>query len=126
VHWAIKLAGKGCLFLYTRTTRLMEEMKLAQADGSFRKRLGQIAKIDLLILDDWGLSTMTQSERQDLLELIDDRTRKSTLITIQIPVKSWHEVIGEPTLADAILDRIVHRAHTIDMTGDSMRKTKKA
>lgn len=116
---------QGLSVLYTRTTRLMEEMKLAHADGSFRKRLGQIARMDLLILDDWGLSTMTQSERQDLLELIDDRTRKSTLITSQIPVKSWHEVIGEPTLADAILDRIVHRAHTIDMTGDSMRKTKK-
>ena len=68
---------------------------------------------------------MTQSERQDLLELIDDRTRKSTLITSQIPVKAWHEVIGEPTLADAILDRIVHRAHMIEMTGESMRKTKK-
>ncbi len=68
---------------------------------------------------------MTQSERQDLLELIDDRTRKSTLITSQIPVKAWHEVIGEPTLADAILDRIVHRAHMIEMTGESMRKMKK-
>ena len=76
-------------------------------------------------MDDWGLSTLTQSERQDLLELIDDRTKKSTLITSQIPVKAWHEIIGEPTLADAILDRIVHRAHTIELTGDSMRKTKK-
>ncbi|ARU32912.1 hypothetical protein CAP31_08845 [Sulfuriferula sp. AH1] len=85
----------------------------------------QIAKVDMLILDDWGLSTLTQSERRDLLELIDDRTQKATLITSQIPVKAWHEVIGEPTLADAILDRIVHRAHTIELTGDSMRKTKK-
>ena len=116
---------QGLSVLYTRTSRLMEEMKLAHADGSFRKRLLQIAKVDLLILDDWGLSTMTQSERQDLLELIDDRTRKSTLITSQIPVKAWHEVIGEPTLADAILDRIVHRAHMIEMIGESMRKTKK-
>lgn len=116
---------QGLSVLYTRTSRLMEEMKLAHADGSFRKRLAQIARMDLLILDDWGLSTMTASERQDLLELIDDRTRKSTLITSQIPVNAWHEVIGEPTLADAILDRIVHRAHTIEMTGDSMRKTKK-
>ena len=116
---------QGLSVLYTRTSRLMEEMKLAHADGSFRKRLAQIARMDLLILDDWGLSTMTAAERQDLLELIDDRTRKSTLITSQIPVNAWHEVIGEPTLADAILDRIVHRAHTIEMTGDSMRKTKK-
>jgi DNA replication protein DnaC len=68
---------------------------------------------------------MSQSERQDLLELIDDRTGRSTLITSQVPVKAWHEVIGEPTLADAILDRIVHRAHSIKMTGDSMRKTRK-
>ncbi len=116
---------QGLSVLYTRTTRLMEEMKLAHADGSFRRRLSQIAKMDLLILDDWGLSAMTQSERQDLLELIDDRTRRSTLITSQVPVKAWHEVIGEPTLADAILDRIVHRAHAIKMTGDSMRKTRK-
>ena len=81
--------------------------------------------MDLLILDDWGLTTMTQPERQDLLELIDDRTQRSTLITSQVPVKAWHEVIGEPTLADAILDRIVHRAHSLKMTGESMRKTRK-
>ena len=116
---------QGLSVLYTRTSRLMEEMKLAHADGSFRKRLAQIAKVDLLILDDWGSSTMTSSERQDLLEIIDDRTRRATLITSQIPVKSWHEVIGEPTLADAILDRIVHRAHTIELIGESMRKSKK-
>lgn len=116
---------QGLSVLYTRTTRLMEEMKLAHADGSFRKRLSQIAKMDLLILDDWGLSAMSQSERQDLLELIDDRTGRSTLITSQVPVNAWHEIIGEPTLADAILDRIVHRAHSIKMTGDSMRKTRK-
>jgi DNA replication protein DnaC len=115
---------QGMSVLYVRTSRLLEEMKLAHADGSFRKRLMQIAKIDLLVLDDFGVSTLSPSERQDLLELIDDRTKRSTLLTSQIPVKAWHEVIGEPTLADAILDRIVHRAHTIDLTGDSMRKTK--
>jgi DNA replication protein DnaC len=116
---------QGMSVLYVRTSRLLEELKLAHADGSFRKRLMQIAKVELLIIDDFGVSTLSPSERQDLLELIDDRTKKSTLITSQIPVKAWHEVIGEPTLADAILDRIVHRAHTIDLTGDSMRKTKK-
>lgn len=110
---------------YVRTSRLLEELKLAHGDGSFRKRLMQIARIDLLILDDFGVSTLTQFERQDLLELIDDRTTKSTLITSQIPVKAWHDVIGEPTLADAILDRIVHRAHIIKLTGETMRKTKK-
>jgi DNA replication protein DnaC len=116
---------QGLSVLYVRTSRLLEEMKLAHSDGSFRKRLMQLAKVDMLILDDWGLSTLTQAERQDLLELIDDRTRKSTLITSQIPVKAWHEVIGEHTLADAILDRIVHRAHTVELTGESMRKKKK-
>ncbi len=87
---------------------IMEEMKLAHADGSLRKRLSQIAKTDMLILDYWGLSAMSQPERQDMPELIVDRTRKSTLITSQIPVKAWHEVIGEPLLAGAILDRLVH------------------
>jgi DNA replication protein DnaC len=116
---------QGMSVLYVRTSRLLEELKLAHADGSFRKRLMQIAKVELLIIDDFGVSTLSPSERQDLLELIDDRTKRSTLLTSQIPVKAWHEVIGEPTLADAILDRIVHRAHTIDLTGDSMRKTKK-
>ncbi len=116
---------QGLSVLYVRTSRLMEEMKLAHADGSFRKRLAQMAKVDILILDDWGLSAMTQSERQDLLEIIDDRTRRSTLITSQIPVKAWHEIIGEPTLADAILDRIVHRAHSIELAGESMRKKQK-
>ena len=82
-------------------------------------------RFDLLILDDFGVATLTQSERQDLLEIIDDRTTKSTIITSQIPVKAWHDVIGEPTLADAILDRIVHRAYVTQLTGETMRKTKK-
>ncbi len=82
-------------------------------------------RFDLLILDDFGVATLTQSERQDLLEIIDDRTTKSTIITSQIPVKAWHDVIGEPNLADAILDRIVHRAHVIQLTGETMRKLKK-
>lgn len=116
---------QGLSVLYVRTSRFLEEMKLSHSDGSFRKRLTSIAKVDMLILDDWGLSTLTQSERQDVLELIDDRTKKATLITSQLPVKAWHEVIGEPTLADAILDRIIHRAHTIELSGESMRKTKR-
>lgn len=116
---------QGMSVLYIRTSRLLEELKLAHGDGSFRKRLMQIARIELLILDDFGVATLNQSERQDLLELIDDRTTKSTIITSQIPVKAWHDVIGEPTLADAILDRIVHRAHTIKLTGETMRKPKK-
>ena len=82
-------------------------------------------RFELLILDDFGVATLTQSERQDLLELIDDRATKSTIITSQIPVKAWHDVIGEPTLADAIFDRIVHRAHVIKLAGETMRKTKR-
>ena len=85
----------------------------------------QIAKFGLLVLDDFGVATLTQSVRQDLLVVIDDRTTKSTLITSQIPVKAWHDVIREPRLADAILDRIVHLAHVIKLTGETMRKQKK-
>ena len=116
---------QGLSVLYVRTSRLLEEIKLAHAEGSFRKRLMQIAKFELLVLGDFGVATLTQSERQDLLEVIDDRAPKSTIITSPIPVKAWHDVIGEPTLADAILDRIVHRAHVIKLTGETMRKPKK-
>ena len=81
------------------------------------------AKTDLLVLDDWGLTPMTDPQRRDLLELLEDRYgRKSTIVTSQLPVTSWHEAIGDPTLADAILDRIVHNAHKIELKGESMRK----
>ena len=116
---------QGMSVLYVRTSRLLEEIKLAHAEGSFPKRPMQIAKFELLVLDDFGVATLTQSERQDLLEVIDDCTPKSTIITSQIPVEAWHDVIGEPTLADAILYRIVHRAHVIKLTGETMRKPKK-
>ena len=85
--------------------------------------LKTLARTDLLILDDWGLSTLSQSQRIDLLEILEDRNgRGATLVTSQVPVEQWHEVIGEPTLADAILDRLVHNAHRLNLTGDSMRK----
>lgn len=114
---------QGLSVLYVRVPRLFDELKVAHADGSFRKRLAAFAKADLLILDDWGLAPLVQCERNDLLEMIDDRANtRSTIITSQLPVEHWHEYIGEPTLADAILDRVLHSAHKIQLQGDSMRK----
>jgi DNA replication protein DnaC len=123
------LAHKACLeghsALYLRLPRLFEELRLAKADGRYGKLMLSYAKTDLLVLDDWGLTQMTDPQRRDLLELMEDRYGlKSTIITSQLPVTAWHEAIGDPTLADAILDRIVHNAHKINMKGESMRKTK--
>ena len=100
-----------------------EELRLAKADGRYGKLMLSYAKTDLLVLDDWGLTPMTDPQRRDLLELLEDRYgKKSTIVTSQLPVTSWHEAIGDPTLADAILDRIVHNAHKIELKGESMRK----
>ena len=121
--FTIRLIHRG--IKYAAVPTAAPDVTLAHADGSFRKRLMQMAKFDLLVLDDFGVATLTQSVRQDLLVVIDDRTTKSTLITSQIPVKAWHDVIREPRLADAILDRIVHLAHVIKLTGETMRKQKK-
>ena len=126
-YLACALAHKGCLegysALYLRLPRLFEELRLAKADGRYGKLMLGYAKTDLLVLDDWGLTPMTDPQRRDLLELLEDRYgRKSTIVTSQLPVTSWHEAIGDPTLADAILDRIVHNAHKIELKGESMRK----
>jgi len=87
------------------------------------RMIKSLGKVDLLILDDWGLSTLTQSQRIDLLEILEERHgRGSTIVTSQIPVEQWHEVVGAPTLADAIMDRLVHNAHRLTMTGESMRR----
>jgi DNA replication protein DnaC len=108
---------------YFRASRLFEALTLSHGDGSFGKFLGQIAKAKLLIIDDWGLDTLTQQQRNDLLEVIEDRNGSgATLITSQLPPKLWHEAIGEATLADAILDRLLHNAHKIQLQGPSMRK----
>jgi len=128
-YLACALAHKACLeghsALYLRLPRLFEELRLAKADGRYGKLMLSYAKTDLLVLDDWGLTPMTDPQRRDLLELMEDRYGlKSTIITSQLPVTAWHDAIGDPTLADAILDRIVHNAHKIDMKGESMRKTK--
>ncbi|MER8868103.1 IS21-like element helper ATPase IstB [Mesorhizobium sp. M0751] len=105
--------------------RLFEDLALARLDGRFPRLIDKLARVQLLILDDWGTHTLSDRQRLDLLEIFEERyRRKSTLITAQLPVAAWHEMIGEVTLADAILDRIVHNAHRITLEGDSMRKRK--
>ena len=109
--------------LYVRAPRLLEELRVAHGDGSFGRRLAQLARIDLLAIDDFAIAPVTAPERNDLLELLDDRVgTRATLITSQLPVTSWHAWLNDPTLADAILDRIVHTAHKIALKGESMRK----
>lgn len=120
---AQQAARSGFTVLYTRAPRLLEELRVAHGDGSFGRRLAQLARIDLLALDDFAIAPITASERNDLLELLDDRVgTRATLITSQLPVTAWHEWLNDPTLADAILDRIVHAAHKISLRGESMRK----
>jgi len=121
------LAQKACRDGYTvhyaRVPRLFADLELAHGDGRFPRLFRTLVKADLLILDDWGLSVLNPPERRDLLEILDDRHgRASTIVTSQIPVEHWHDVIGDPTLGDAILDRLVHNAHRLQLTGESMRK----
>lgn len=121
---ARQAARCGFTVLYTRTTRLMTELRVAHGDGSFGRRLAQLARIDVLVLDDFAGAPMEPSERTDLLELLDDRVgTKATLITSQMAVKKWHAWLDDPTIADAILDRIVHCSHRIELKGPSLRKT---
>jgi DNA replication protein DnaC len=120
---AQQAARSGFTVLYMRAPRLLEELRVAHGDGSFGRRLAQLARIDLLAIDDFAIAPITAAERNDLLELLDDRVgTRATLITSQLPVTSWHEWLNDPTLADAILDRIVHAAHKITLKGESMRK----
>lgn len=120
---AQKACREGYTALYLRLPRLFEELSLAHGDGRFTKLMAGFAKTDLIILDDWGLAKFTAEQRRDLLELLDDRHGcRSTLVTSQVPVDHWHEVIGDPTLGDAILDRLVHNAYRINLKGESMRK----
>jgi DNA replication protein DnaC len=115
----------GLSVLYVRAPRLFEELTLCHADGSFRKRLAAIAKINVLIIDDFAIAPIGPRERNDLLELIDDRVgTRSCIVTSQLPIEDWHDYIGDPTLADAILDRILHRSHRIHLKAkESIRKT---
>ena len=122
--FAHQACRQGLSALYLRASRLFEELGLCHADGSFRKRLAAIAKVDLVVIDDFAISPIGSRERSDLLELLDDRVGgRSTLITSQLPLDHWHDYIGDPTLADAILDRLMHNAHKIHLEGEeSMRK----
>lgn len=124
---ACALGHKACRdnrsVLYQRLPRLFDALALAHGDGRHARLLKSLARVDLLILDDWGLASMTAEQRRDLLEVIDDRHgRGSTIVTSQLPVEHWHEIIGDPTIADAILDRLVHNAHKLALKGESLRK----
>jgi DNA replication protein DnaC len=120
---ARQAARCGFTVLYTRTTRLMTELRVAHGEGSFARRLAQLARIDVLVLDDFAGAPMEPAERTDLLELLDDRVgTKATLITSQMAVNKWHAWLDDPTVADAILDRIVHGSHRIALKGPSLRK----
>lgn len=114
---------QGLRVLYRRMPRLFDELALAKAEGSYARLLAKLAKHDVLILDDFGIGQLTDAHRHDLLEVLDDRyNSRSTLVTSQLPVGKWHTWIGDPTLADAILDRLVHNAHKITLKGPSRRK----
>jgi DNA replication protein DnaC len=122
---AHQAARSGFSVLYTRAARLFDELQVAHGDGSFARRLAQLAKLDLLVIDDFAISPIGAAERNDLLELLDDRVgTRSTLITSQLPVKAWHTYLDDPTLADAILDRVVHSSHKIELKGKSLRDPK--
>ncbi len=121
--FAQKACREGYNTVYARISRLFEDLGLAKGDGRYIKMLAGFAKTDLLVLDDYGLSQLTREQRHDLLEILEDRHGvRSTLVTSQLPVEHWHEQIGDPTLADAIMDRLVHNAHNIQLKGGSMRK----
>ena len=109
---------------YLRLPRLLEQLRIAHGDGSYARLIGQLAKTDLHILDDWGIQKITAPQRNDLMEIIEDRhALRSTLIASQLPIEHWHDTIGEATLADAILDRLLHNPHRLALNGESMRKT---
>lgn len=123
------LAHKGCVLGHSafniRATLMFNDLAMAKGDGQYKKLMRTLTKVGILVIDDWGLSTLTDTQRQDLLEIIDARhNTASTIMTSQLPVKHWHEVIGNPSLADAILDRLVHNAYIIDLgpNVDSLRK----
>lgn len=116
---------RGARALFARVPRLVEELALARASGTYNRELARIAKIDVLVLDDFLIAPLKDAERRDLLEVLEDRyDRTCTIITSQVPTKTWHDALGDPTIADAICDRLVHNAHLIQLRGGSMRKRK--
>ncbi len=121
--FANKACRMGFAALYKRAPRLFQEITIARADGSYAKLMNKLAKAKVLIIDDFGLAPLSDMERRELLEVIEDRQGlTSTIIISQVPVESWHESIGDPTIADTILDRLIHNAHKFNLVGDSMRK----
>lgn len=124
---ACALAEKACrdgfTAYYTRAPQLFRDLSLARADGSLRSLLARLAKTDVLLVDDWAMAPLADAERRDFLEICEDRYQvRSTILTSQLPVAQWHAQIGDPTLADSVLDRLVHNAHRIELEGESMRK----
>jgi DNA replication protein DnaC len=124
---ACALAQQACRSgfraLYRRVPRLLEELALAHADGTYTRLLGRLAKVDVLVLDDWGLAPLREQERRDMLEIFDDRHgTRSAILTSQLPVEKWHDYVADPTIADALLDRVVHNAHRVKLKGPSRRK----
>jgi DNA replication protein DnaC len=124
---ACALGHKACRedfsVAYHRAPRLFAALALARGDGRHEKMLRALAKVDLLILDDWGPTVLDDNQRRDLLEIVEDRyERRSNIITSQVPIDRWYEIVGNPTIADAVLDRLVHNAYRIELTGDSLRK----
>jgi DNA replication protein DnaC len=124
---ACALAQKACRdgysALYTRASTLFRDLAIARADGSLRSLLAKLSRIDVLVVDDWAMAPLTETERRDFWEICEDRYQtRSMILTSQLPVARWHEQVGDPTVADGILDRLVHNAHRIEMKGDSMRK----
>lgn len=114
---------QGLSVRYERTPRLLDDLRIARGDGSYRRKLALLARTDLLILDDFGLKPLNQSERHDLLEVIEDRHGlRSTLLTSQLPTNAWHEYLNDPTVADALLDRLLNGAHRLELKGESLRK----
>jgi len=123
---AHKACREGFSVLYLRLPRMLQELATAQADGRYPRLLNAYARTDLLVLDDWGLSPLTDEQRKDLFEILEDRyDLRSTLVTSQLPVPKWHQIVGDPSVADALLDRLVHNAHKLALKGESMRKKHK-
>jgi DNA replication protein DnaC len=121
--FAQKACREGHSALYLRLPRLLEDLRLAHGDGRYPKLMKALAKVDLLVLDDWGLAPLTDGDRREILELLEDRYQlRSTLVASQLPQAQWYDAIGHPTLADAILDRLVHNAYRIEMNGESIRR----
>jgi DNA replication protein DnaC len=122
-----KACREGHRVLYLRFPRLLEELAVSRVDGKYLKLLSALARFDLLILDDWASMPLVDEQRRALFEILEDRyDQKSTLVASQIPVEKWHEALGNPTLSDAILDRLVHNSHKVTLKGESMRKTRRA